>query len=109
MPCPAHNNRVHRDGEDRAARDAGVSDKESTMKIQMLVIGILIGLLIGVFIGKNLLKPNQHQIVKCINDMDVVELSNLVKVLETKFGVSAAAPKATVIEYEDKGNGNSKE
>ena len=40
------------------------------------------------------LSPKSEEIVKSIEEMSVLELSNLVKVLEDKFGVSAAMPMA---------------
>ena len=40
------------------------------------------------------LSPKSKEIVKSIEEMSVLELSNLVKVLEDKFGVSAAMPMA---------------
>ncbi|MBU1087082.1 MAG: 50S ribosomal protein L7/L12 [Candidatus Omnitrophica bacterium] len=40
------------------------------------------------------LSPKSEEIVKSIEEMNVLELSNLVKVLENKFGVSAAMPMA---------------
>ena len=40
------------------------------------------------------LSPKSEEIVKSIEDMSVLELSKLVKVLEEKFGVSAAMPMA---------------
>ena len=40
------------------------------------------------------LSPKSEEIVKNIEEMSVLELSNLVKVLEDKFGVSAAMPMA---------------
>jgi len=40
------------------------------------------------------LSPKSEEIVKSIEEMSVLELSNLVKVLEDKFGVSAAMPVA---------------
>lgn len=40
------------------------------------------------------LSPKSEEIVKSIEGMSVLELSNLVKVLEDKFGVSAAMPMA---------------
>ncbi|MCK4994485.1 MAG: 50S ribosomal protein L7/L12 [Candidatus Omnitrophica bacterium] len=40
------------------------------------------------------LSPKSQEIVKNIEEMSVLELSNLVKVLEDKFGVSAAMPMA---------------
>ncbi len=42
------------------------------------------------------LSPKSEEIVKNIEEMSVLELSNLVKVLEDKFGVSAAMPMAAV-------------
>ena len=38
---------------------------------------------------------NKEQIIEAIESMTVLELSELVKALEEKFGVSAAAPVAT--------------
>ena len=38
----------------------------------------------------------QEQIIQAIESMTVLELSELVKALEEKFGVSAAAPVAAV-------------
>ncbi len=40
------------------------------------------------------LSPKSEEIIKNIEEMSVLELSNLVKVLEDKFGVSAAMPMA---------------
>ena len=40
------------------------------------------------------LSPKSEEIVKNIEEMSVLELSNLVKVLEDKFGVTAAMPMA---------------
>jgi len=40
------------------------------------------------------LSPKSEEIVKSIEEMSVLELSNLVKVLEDKFGVSSAMPMA---------------
>ncbi|MFH2137950.1 MAG: 50S ribosomal protein L7/L12 [Candidatus Omnitrophota bacterium] len=40
------------------------------------------------------LSPKAEEIVKGISEMTVLELSELVKVLEDKFGVSAAMPMA---------------
>ena len=40
------------------------------------------------------LSPKSEEMVKNIEAMSVLELSNLVKVLEDKFGVSAAMPMA---------------
>ena len=37
---------------------------------------------------------NKEQIIEAIESMTVLELSELVKALEEKFGVSAAAPVA---------------
>ena len=37
---------------------------------------------------------NKHQILEAIENMTVLELSELVKAMEEKFGVSAAAPVA---------------
>ena len=39
---------------------------------------------------------NKEQIIEAIESMTVLELSELVKALEEKFGVSAAAPVAVV-------------
>lgn len=38
--------------------------------------------------------PKMQEIIEKIENMSVIELSNLVKALEEKFGVSAAAPMA---------------
>jgi len=40
------------------------------------------------------LSPKSEEIIKNIEEMSVLELSNLVKVLEDKFGVSSAMPMA---------------
>ncbi|MFH1460288.1 MAG: 50S ribosomal protein L7/L12 [Candidatus Omnitrophota bacterium] len=40
------------------------------------------------------LSPKSEEIIKSIEEMSVLELANLVKVLEEKFGVSAAMPMA---------------
>ena len=40
---------------------------------------------------------NKEQIIEAIESMTVLELSELVKALEEKFGVSAAAPVAPVL------------
>ena len=40
------------------------------------------------------LSPKSEEIIKSIEEMSVLELSNLVKVLEDKFGVSSAMPMA---------------
>ena len=40
------------------------------------------------------LSPKSEEIIKSIEEMSVLELANLVKVLEDKFGVSAAMPMA---------------
>ena len=37
---------------------------------------------------------NKDQIIEAIENMSVLELADLVKALEEKFGVSAAAPVA---------------
>ncbi|MBU0634635.1 MAG: 50S ribosomal protein L7/L12 [Candidatus Omnitrophica bacterium] len=42
------------------------------------------------------LSPKAEEIMKSIEDMNVLELSNLVKALEDKFGVSAAMPVAAI-------------
>lgn len=42
------------------------------------------------------LSPKSEEIIKSIEGMSVLELSNLVKVLEDKFGVSATMPVAAV-------------
>ncbi|MFH1094398.1 MAG: 50S ribosomal protein L7/L12 [Candidatus Omnitrophota bacterium] len=42
------------------------------------------------------LSPKSEEIIKNIEAMSVLELSNLVKVLEDKFGVSAAMPMAAM-------------
>ncbi len=42
------------------------------------------------------LSPKSQEIVKNIEEMSVLELSNLVKVLEDKFGVSASMPMAAM-------------
>src|ERR1035437_2111204 len=39
-------------------------------------------------------KMNKEEMIKAIEEMSVLELSELVKALEEKFGVSAAAPVA---------------
>ena len=39
---------------------------------------------------------NKEQIIEAIESMTVLELSELVKALEEKFGVSAAAPVAEI-------------
>lgn len=39
---------------------------------------------------------NREEIIKAIEEMSVLELSELVKELEDKFGVSAAAPMAAM-------------
>ncbi len=39
-------------------------------------------------------KTNQEELLKAIEEMSVLELSELVKALEEKFGVTAAAPMA---------------
>jgi large subunit ribosomal protein L7/L12 len=41
-------------------------------------------------------KVTKEQLLKAIEDMSVLELSELVKALEEKFGVSAAAPVSVV-------------
>jgi large subunit ribosomal protein L7/L12 len=41
-------------------------------------------------------KMNREEIIKAIEEMSVLELSELVKELEDKFGVSAAAPAMMV-------------
>lgn len=41
-------------------------------------------------------KLNTDQILEAVGNMSVLELSDLVKKIEEKFGVSAAAPVATV-------------
>ncbi|MBI4845729.1 MAG: 50S ribosomal protein L7/L12 [Candidatus Omnitrophica bacterium] len=40
------------------------------------------------------LSPKSEEIIKGIEEMSVLELANLVKVLEQKFGVSASMPMA---------------
>jgi large subunit ribosomal protein L7/L12 len=40
---------------------------------------------------------NKEDVIEYIANMTVLELSDLVKELETKFGVTAAAPVATVV------------
>ena len=40
---------------------------------------------------------NKEQIIEAIESMTVLELSELVKALEEKFGVSAAAPVAVAV------------
>ncbi len=42
------------------------------------------------------LSPKSAEIMKSIEEMSVLELSNLVKALEDKFGVSASMPMAAV-------------
>lgn len=42
------------------------------------------------------LSPKSEEIIKNIEEMSVLELSNLVKVLEDKFGVTAAMPMAAM-------------
>ncbi len=45
---------------------------------------------------------NKEQIIEAIESMTVLELSELVKALEEKFGVSAAAPVAVAAAAEEK-------
>ena len=45
---------------------------------------------------------NKEQIIEAIESMTVLELSELVKALEEKFGVSAAAPVAVAAAPEEK-------
>ena len=40
---------------------------------------------------------NKDQIMEAIENMTVLELSELVKAMEEKFGVSAAAPAVAVV------------
>ena len=42
------------------------------------------------------LSPKSEELIKSIEEMSVLELSNLVKALEEKFGVSASVPMAAV-------------
>jgi large subunit ribosomal protein L7/L12 len=42
---------------------------------------------------------NKEQIIEAIESMTVLELSELVKALEEKFGVSAAAPVAVAYAF----------
>ena len=43
------------------------------------------------------LSPKSEEIIKSIEEMSVLELSNLVKVLEDKFGVSASMPMGAMM------------
>lgn len=43
------------------------------------------------------LSPKAEELMKSIADMSVLELSNLVKALEEKFGVSASMPMAAMM------------
>ncbi|MBU4306065.1 MAG: 50S ribosomal protein L7/L12 [Candidatus Omnitrophica bacterium] len=42
------------------------------------------------------LSPKSEELIKSIEEMSVLELSNLVKALEDKFGVSASVPMSAV-------------
>ena len=43
------------------------------------------------------LSPKAQEIISAVESMTVLELSNLVKALETKFGVSAAVPMGVAV------------
>jgi len=43
------------------------------------------------------LSANQQKVLEMVEKMTILELSDLVKVMEKKFGVSASAPVATVV------------